>query len=269
MSFNTAKPSSLLAPYIKQYWAIENTLQPGDVHQQRIVPTGLLELSFYLADRPQSDAPSRSPAESTVLSGQQNRAYDLLVSGSLDLFSITFQPQGAMMFFNLPLDELCDQTIPLSLLDKPWVDQVEAELFEASNFFARVAVIETALRELLIENHRIHDASRIGNSIQLINLSKGMIEIDRLASKACLSRKQFERVFQSCIGTSPKRFLRTVRFQHALFLRQHNQGDRLTDLAYACGYYDQSHMIHDFRALSGMSPSKYFRECEPESDYFV
>jgi AraC-like DNA-binding protein len=35
-------------------------------------------------------------------------------------------------------------------------------------------------------------------------------------------------------------------------------GVELTQIAHACGYFDQSHFIHDFRAFSGMRPGEYF-----------
>ncbi len=41
MSFQTIKPSAHLAPYIKQYWAIDNCLYEGKTHTQRIIPSGL------------------------------------------------------------------------------------------------------------------------------------------------------------------------------------------------------------------------------------
>ena len=43
----------------------------------------------------------------------------------------------------------------------------------------------------------------------------------------------------------------------------------LTTLAYDCGYYDQSHMINEFKMMSGMTPKQYFAMCEPTSDYFT
>jgi len=268
MPFHTSSPSSELKAYVKQYWGLENVMDRGDHHDQRIVPTGLLELTFYFADRPRSMDPKREILDNTLISGQQNRAYDLQVSGTLNMFSITFQPQGAMMFFDLPLVELCDQTIPLKYLDQEWSDRVENDLFDAKGFQARIAIIEKALWKLLMKNHKILDTARINGSIQLINQSRGLIDINMLASRACLSRKQFERTFTACVGISPKRFLRIVRFQHVLLLKQHNMGSSFTELAYQCGYYDQSHMIHDFKALSGLSPREYFSSCDSQSDYF-
>ncbi len=186
MSFQTAKPSSILSQYVKQYWAIEDCLPAGKEHIQRIVPNGLMELMFYSPDRPTALDENKQLPENTILCGQQ-KSYEI---------------------------------------------------------------------------------NRIINSVALINRSNGTINVAALSSAACLSRKQYERTFAEYIGSSPKQFLRTVRFQNTLREKQRNKCINLTALAYSCGYYDQSHMINDYKLLSGKTPAQYFSECDPYSDYF-
>jgi transcriptional regulator GlxA family with amidase domain len=118
-------------------------------------------------------------------------------------------------------------------------------------------------------NYKEYEINRIANCIALVNKSKGIIDITALAKASFLSRKQFERTFLTYIGTTPKQFLRIVRFQNSLYAKQKNENLSLTELAYNSGYYDQSHMIYDYKLLSGKTPSQYFSECDPYSDYFM
>jgi len=120
----------------------------------------------------------------------------------------------------------------------------------------------------LNNNYKAFELLRIADSINLVNKSRGLIQIDDLASRACLGRKQYERTFKQHIGTSPKQFLKTVRFQNALHKRQIIAQTDLGELAFMCGYYDQAHMTNEFRSLSGMTPKQFFRDCDPFSDYF-
>ncbi len=113
-----------------------------------------------------------------------------------------------------------------------------------------------------------YEFDRIWHSIGIINKEKGMVDIGTLADSACLSRKQYERTFRTCVGSSPKQFLRTVRFQRTLKEKSRENRMSLTELSYLCGYYDQAHMTHDFVKLSGMTPGHYFNDCEVYSDYF-
>jgi transcriptional regulator GlxA family with amidase domain len=83
------------------------------------------------------------------------------------------------------------------------------------------------------------------------------VDVNALAGKCFLSRRQFERNFKACSGFSPKLYTRIIRFQAAA--KEYGmQYQSLTDIAYRCGYYDQSHFIHDFKEFSGFHPKEYF-----------
>ncbi len=69
--------------------------------------------------------------------------------------------------------------------------------------------------------------------------------------------RQFERKFKQFSGFSPKLFSRIIRFQSAI-KKYDDKKMPLTEIAYECGYYDQSHFIHDFKEFSGYSPMQYF-----------
>jgi AraC-like DNA-binding protein len=268
VSYYLSKPSQFLSQYVKHYWAIEDCVPKEEKHIQRIVPNGLIELMFYLGDRPTSLNENKNIAENTILSGQQKGYYDIVVSGKLSLFSISFQPYGAKVFFNTPSNELFDQNIPLKYLLKDNVDRLECELYETDSFGKRVSLVEGFLCNQLRNSAKEYEINRIRKSVALINNSFGLIDIESLSSFACLSRKQYERTFAEYIGASPKQFLRIVRFQNTLYKKEKNRNIHLTELAYNCGYYDQSHMINDYKLLTGITPSQYFSECDSHSDYF-
>ncbi len=269
MSYQIAKPSFFLSQYVKQYWAIEGNIPNNSEHIQRIVPNGLMDLILYLGDRPKSLDENKQLSENTILGGQQKAYYDLAVSGRLSLFSISFLPHAAKVFFGIPADEFFDQNIALKYIIKEGVAALEISVAESDTFEDRIRIIESFLYKQILKNSKPYELDRIINSLRLINQSFGVIDIETLASSACLSRKQYERSFAAHIGSSPKQFLRTIRFQNSIHQKQQNRNIQLTELAYSCGYYDQSHMIHDFKMLSGKTPTQYFADNEPYSDYFL
>lgn len=69
---------------------------------------------------------------------------------------------------------------------------------------------------------------------------------------------------------NPKEYARIVRFQKSLKLMQ-NQTENIsqTQIAYQCGYSDQSHFIREFRELSRYTPLSLIKICEPHSDLFT
>ncbi|MFW5687525.1 MAG: DUF6597 domain-containing transcriptional factor, partial [Bacteroidota bacterium] len=94
MQYLSAKPSALLSPYVKQYWALENCIPTGQVHIQRLVPTGLPDLTFYFHSKPIALNNHRSFADVSIITGQQKEYYDLSLSRKTSLFAILFQPHG-------------------------------------------------------------------------------------------------------------------------------------------------------------------------------
>lgn len=268
MSFTLYKPSAFLSQYVKHYWSLENCSPPGREYSHRVVPSGLFELIFYLNDRPRTEDERKSISDSILVTGQLKDFYDLQIGGSLSLFCINFHPHGLAMFLDLPLDELFEHSVPLRLLVKDRVNQLEDELSETRTDEKRKKIVEEFLISCMKKSETKHNYGRIRQIINQINLSRGKIDIETLASESFLSRKQFERTFTEIIGTTPKQFLKVVRFQNAIYEKSRQADLSLTELSYLCGYFDQSHMISDFKKLSGKTPGQFFAECEPFSDYF-
>lgn len=269
MNFNFAQPSEKLRPYIKQYWGLENILKNGATYTQRIIPSGLPELILYLGHKPAAHTKNRSLEDSFLLNGQQNDFYDILISNDLSIFSILFTPQGVSQFFSLPFDELRNNSVPLKFINRNLCVELESKLSKECAFRQKVDAVEESLFKLLSDNKKEFEFRRLTDTIERIRATKGNIEIDALASRACLSRKQFERVFSEHIGISPKQYLKIIRLQAAIHLKSNHKEISLSELTYENGYYDQSHFIHDFKAMTGCTPKQFFDDCEmPMSDFF-
>lgn len=268
MGFYFAKPSDVLSPYIKQYWGLDNCLAYGQSHIQRIVPNGMMELTFYHADKPGILNHTQQAMEQTVISGHCTSPYDLVVTGNLSMFSVVFTPLGASMFFSVPMKEFFGCIVPARFIWHQDIDRLETSMANTTDFTQKVRFVESYLLRQLSCKEDDFGQQRMKQSIELINKSRGMVEVETLASSACWSRKQYERHFQEIIGTSPKQFMRIVRFQNALHYKGHHPDISLSALAVESGFFDQSHMINEFKDLSGRTPGQYFAECEPFSDYF-
>ncbi len=268
MAMSIAKPAKILEPYIKQYWSIENVLPRGEQYIHRIIPCGISELMFYLGDKPAVLNPKKSFNENVVLSGHQKEYFDIQITNQLSLFSIAFNPQGLMKFFNIPLNEAYNQNIPLKYIDKALELELFPKMQDADTFEQRVEIINTHFTNLLAKNYATFEFQRISHIVNTIKTSKGLIGVDSLSKEACLSRKQFERIFTKHIGSTPKQYLKTVRLQLSLHLKSKDRNRSLTQLAYDCGYYDQSHFINEFKTQTGYTPKQYFNSYDSFSDFF-
>lgn len=81
--------------------------------------------------------------------------------------------------------------------------------------------------------------------------------ISEVIAQTGLSSRRFIELFSKQVGLSPKLYSRICRFQQALQLINQKEKIDWLEVALECGYFDQSHFIHDFRAFSGLSPTAY------------
>ena len=121
---------------------------------------------------------------------------------------------------------------------------------------------KTTLEEFLIQRTlvRTYDAELIQTAAKFLHRTRGQYRIAELADACDLSVRQLERGFQQVIGASPRTFARTIRFQEAQRRLMFDPEVDLTELAYACGYFDQAHFIKDFKAFVGKTPTEYARQ---------
>jgi transcriptional regulator GlxA family with amidase domain len=82
------------------------------------------------------------------------------------------------------------------------------------------------------------------------------LRVQRLAAQLDVSERHLSRRFRAMFGAGPKLFARVARIEKVLAMRQH--GSAWADIAYACGFADQAHMINDFDAIVGEPPQHFF-----------
>jgi AraC-like DNA-binding protein len=258
MSVRFAAPSKALTPYIERYWAMENVVAKGKVRVQRIIPSGLAELVLYLKPRPKILTDNKHSSDNVALCGQQNDFYDLELTDNYSVFAIVFKPQGLMRFFNFPLNEIYNRIVSLKDINGQAGRELEEKMNEATAFQQQVSIVEAYLFDLMKNNFDDFTFRRINHIAELIKQTYGTINIHQMASEACLSRKQFERIFAGHIGISPKQYLKIIRFQSAIYQKSQNNQLSMAELSFKRGNFDLSHFINDFKSLCGLTPKQHF-----------
>lgn len=132
------------------------------------------------------------------------------------------------------------------------MNEVNDQLREAVSFCKMKMIIESFL---LKQVDRLKQTLPIDQVLPMLIKERGLMKIDQLASHACLSIRQFERVFQERIGLPPKHFSRLIRFAQAWIIKQQQPGISWIKIAHECGYFDQMHLIRDFQEFAGVNPS--------------
>ena len=94
---------------------------------------------------------------------------------------------------------------------------------------------------------------------RLIKLRAGRVSIDDMARSHGLSRQQFAVRFSAAAGLPPKLFARITRFQALVHVLLSTDVSRWASVSPAAGFYDQAHMINEFRAFTGSPPTVFFQ----------
>lgn len=89
-----------------------------------------------------------------------------------------------------------------------------------------------------------------------------LLSIEQYAYKANMSVRNFERRFTEQVGISPKLYCRLLRFNNAVNTKLKSPKASWTTIAYECGYYDQMHMIKDFKEFTNINPSQFFAQSQ-------
>lgn len=94
------------------------------------------------------------------------------------------------------------------------------------------------------------------------------VTIDQLSASLCISSRRLQKIFKQYVGLTPSRYKKITRFNRASNLLLNGSKNSLTNVAYECGYYDQSHFIKDFRKFGGISPSEFLALKADSSDFY-
>lgn len=251
--FHIIVPRLELAPYVKQYTLLR--VNRSFYAMQRVLPMGCVELMMYKVggskrNHDWTDIPR------FFVGGNRSGYLDLTPGGGeVHYISILFQPYGARSFFNFPIDEFYNRIVTVEDIgDESWRELCN-RITDASDLQTDITLIENFLLKKLHYPELPH-LKRIIHSIDTLYAVPD-VGLVRLAEEACLSQKQFKRVFQNYVGCNPKEFMRIVRFNRVLRALKAQKPINFAQIAQEYGYSDQSHFIREFKVFSGYTPLEF------------
>ena len=256
MRYREFMPNASAARLVKCYWLLEDG-EPSPA-LQRVVPDGRAQLILNLAHPYEARSASGWQLQpQCFFIGQITAPLMLRASGPLRMIGINFHPHTAGQLLNIPMSDLTD-TAAISL------DAISKQLFRE---FGRIAELRSPTEWFRALDRIIHAcAERRDNSNLLLSTAVRELEqtgrsmsIAAVAHKVGWSSRQLERRFREAVGIPPKLFCRIQRFQRVFPVLENGHAG-WADAALRCGYYDQSHLIRDFRQFSGKPPQALLAE---------
>jgi AraC-like DNA-binding protein len=258
-------PHILLQEFIQCIMVVSAEVKEGEPHIISYPPTPQNSLFFYINDRikvrKQGDKDFTLQPRG-VLVGLQSSSVRLDVNKSHKAVRVGFQPGGMYRFLGFSMSEMIDASYDAADVLGNEIEEVNNKLQEAEGFDE----IKTIIEHFLLDQVKVLKRPLPFDKAMLEMIRfHGNIPIEKVASMACLSLRQFERVSKERIGFSPKMFARLVRFSKAYRLRENFPELTWTSIAYSCGYFDQMHFIRDFKEFTGITPGIIEKELDQTS----
>ncbi len=253
MRYTSRAPAPALAPFVESLWYAENEAAHA---RERILPhpaIGLLvnlhedELRWYDGD---GHARVHRLAGASI-AGTFTRHFAIDTAEQRAICGVSFRPGGAAPFLGVPADELRDQHVSLADLWGAAGARVRERLLDAPRPHGLLRVLE----QILMERVR---ALEVDPCVQwaMDALDRGA-PVGAVTDRLGLSPARFIRRFAATVGLTPKRYARLRRFDRVLSSVAAGRAIDWARVALDCGYFDQAHLIHEFRDFSGLSPTAY------------
>lgn len=253
------QPRMELRPYVRYYWIAKCDLP----FRVLTFPIGCPQMIFHRC------APLYIPELSSrqnkfTISGQVNFPAHIVSDGNIEMIVAVFYPHTIGMFIDTAPSAFYNQEISGYDVENKPLTQLAHRIFGCPDSESAILLIE---RWLMTKINPSLNLRRIENTLQIL-FRHPSVPVASLAEYACLSRKQYERVFNEQVGMNPKEYCRVVRFQKSLRMMQLGS-NRYAAIAAECEYADQSHFIREFKVFSGHTPKTLLKHCIPYSDLFT
>ncbi len=246
------KPSAFLSKYIDRFYVFEK-VSVNYFDLPAVLPGTGLELLFHL-DKPLQVNDKVLPKAHTVC---PRKLFCFDKEKKVSFLSVRFK-SGAFRHFN---------PVPFAQLNDTYYSLINLWGQKGSNLLQKIDLLKTINQKINEIELFLHDAftcyHKIKNDkwdvvIDDLYYNFKSITIHEIAKKSNLSMRQFERGFKAQFGITPKMFQKISRFQSVVKQLLLNQNSRYFDLIIDSGYFDQSHFINEFKALTGQTPLTYF-----------
>src|SRR4030095_1184780 len=260
MHFSSRAPVPPLDTCVERLWLL---IDAPSHSKERIAPGGTIELVITLRENElriyDAAKPDRGERFSgSVVSGTHCGPFVIDPRERVSVMGVHFRPGGAFPFLGTPANELADAHVDLEALWGASAIDLRERLCEAKTPAERFNLLEKALVTHLFRPLERHYAVRF--ALDTFGRSDSGLAIRDVARNAGLSQRRFIQLFAREVGMSPKLFRRVRRFRQALERVRRTAAPDWARVAVDCGYYDQSHLIHDFRFFSKLSPTEFVRQ---------
>jgi AraC-like DNA-binding protein len=239
-------PRGALGEFVELLWLYDGYVRPHDI--ERMLPMATTELVIDLRG-------GTSDSQAATVAGPHSEYWALDTAAAASVIGVHFRAGGVFPFFDFPASELHNARIPLETLWGPRARSLVDQVLAAPTPDAKFDMLE---RGLLATARTLSRHRAVTFALRELSGRPGGRGVAEVTAAIGMSQRRFLERFRSEVGMAPKLFARVQRFQAVVETVHTLREVNWADVAAQCGYFDQAHFIHDFRAFSGFTPTAYF-----------
>lgn len=247
------QPDPALRAYVDKITLHEDRRQAAS--PLLVFPRPYLVLGFQYGERMKvSRAGSEQTLAASGVTGLQSAVRHAHSSRDNKFVLVHLKSWAAAAFLPGPMYAFLDRHVDLSdLFPAAQMTETQQRLREGKTDRERVDTVQALLSRRL-------DAGAVDPllkaAVEKLQAGNGSLQVRELAEALSVGGRRLERCFSAGIGTSPKQF--TLLLRVAFSLQFHQRGLTLSEIAGACGFFDQAHFTHAFERFTDLSPGSYF-----------
>lgn len=203
------------------------------------------------------------PVPPVVVTGPKYKTAGLLFGKDHLMVKTAFHPTGTYRLIGINMQQTVNSGLDARQFWGEEVNRVLTQLRNCSSYDAMFDVICEFIEQRFDQACRPEEPIDT-IAIQMLDPLKNY-SLEKWATLSCLSLRQFERNFITRVGISPKLFIRIVRFEYAMKIKNDNPDKNWSDIALECGYSDSSHLLREFKEFAEFPPSRFY--LQPTSGY--
>lgn len=223
----------------------EFTIHDEKKHCIKAVPDASIDLLFNIGEN----------KVSTYISGTVFGVKKWELGTQDDCFGVRFQPGQGILPKDITMEMIVNDDIEIDgdILGKNLTEKIAL----AKTMSERIEIFKKAYEDMVLGRNSLLDKEKINEYlVNRISRTKGMITMRQLEDETNYSACYLRRIFKSFHGISPKQFAQYIRFQN-LLMQADKEGVRYEQVALDCGYYDEPHMMKEFKKYSGVTLEQY------------
>lgn len=270
-------PHKILQPYIK-YFAIRKFDTGEDVYPKAVFADHEIIVSLFIHSDPHKYEPSEKGEYGFAgdlsiachFIGMQTSTKGFVVfKGDTKILCIHFKPAGFIHLFNISPKEIFNKLGEAEALLSNEIRTLYDQIQEQKNISQGLCLLEKYLISKLLTRKARYRHSAIRMASDFLISQKGIYPIKKLAYDCNMTLQTLETQFTDQVGTDPKSFCGIVRFNTAVNMKLYNPAMLWTSVAHSCGFYDQMHLIKDFKKFTSLSPKNFLRLINPPVETFI